>query len=250
MKNIYSLFIFSCLLVCLFSCSEDSLNQSAAPGAGDSGQGGSLARFTIAGNYLYTVSNQSLTSYDITSTTPQKLSETTIGNNIETIFPYQDKLFIGSQTGMYIYSRMNPAQPSFISLYEHIQSCDPVVAQGNYAYVTLRSGTDCRFGSNLLDVIDISNPVSPQIINSYQMLNPHGLGIDGNLLFVCEGANGLKVYDASDPENPTLIQFIEDFQAYDVIPRDGVLIITGADGIFQYQYSQENQSMTYLSQLN
>ncbi len=250
MKNRYSFAFITFLLLSLAACSEDSFNQNNASGGGESGQGGSLARFTIAGSYLYTVNNKSLVTYDITSSTPQRLSNTIIGNNIETIFPYQDKLFIGSQTGMYIYSRANPAQPSFISLYEHIQSCDPVVAQGNYAYVTLRSGTDCRFGSNLLDVIDVSNPAAPEIVNSYQMLNPHGLGIDGNLLFVCEGRYGLKVYDASNPEDPTLIQFIEDFQAYDVIPRDGVLIITGDDGIFQYRYDQENQTMTYLSQLN
>jgi hypothetical protein len=252
MKNQYNLIIsfLVILLLCLGACSEDSADKNfQSPTESGIGQGGSLARFTIAGDYLYTVSTQKMTAYNISNITPQKVSETIIGAAIETIFPYQDKLFIGSQTGMYIYSRLNPAQPTFISLYEHIQSCDPVVAQGNYAYVTLRSGTDCRFGSNLLDVIDISNPSVPSIVNSYQMLNPHGLGVDGTLLFVCEGEHGIKIYDITDPTVPELLQFIEDFHAYDVIPRNGILIITGEDGIFQYQYNQENQTMTYLSRL-
>ena len=35
-------------------------------------------------------------------------------------------------------------------------SCDPVVVQGDYAFVTLRGGTECQGFSNQLDIIDIS----------------------------------------------------------------------------------------------
>ena len=237
----------------LFACeagSDQSLSASASSESlGGDGQGGSLARFTITGNHLYTVTSSNLTAYDISNPIdPQKKSDIEIGAAIETIFPYENMLFIGSQTGMLIYDNTNPESPRFVSRYDHIMSCDPVVVQGDYAYVTLRDGTDCRFGSNLLDVIDISNPANPVLLNSYFMLNPHGLGVDGDNLFVCEGTHGIKVFDLNDPTDPQESRFIEDFHTFDVIPNNGVLIITGEDGIFQYRYDQ-NQNLNLLSQL-
>jgi len=71
------------------------------------------------------------------------------------------------------------------------------------------------------------------------MTNPHGLGKDGDLLFLCDGSSGLKIYDASDPKLITnnLIYSYPDIIAYDVIPISNVLVLIGADGMFQYGYS-------------
>lgn len=254
MKIFTKLFIAFISLSLLGACSSDS-NDTASfiDASGNSnnnnGQGGSLARFAISDNHLYVVNTANLMAYDISNPeVPNFQSNIEIGTDIETIFPYNNMLFIGSQMGMLIYDKSNPSSPSFISRYDHVLSCDPVVVQGNYAYVTLRSGTDCRFGSNLLDVIDISNPASPQIVSSYAMLNPHGLGVDGDKLFVCEGEHGLKVFDLTDPKNPQQIEFIENVKTYDVIPRRNVLIVTGEDGISQYDYS--GGTLTLLSQLD
>ena len=71
------------------------------------------------------------------------------------------------------------------------------------------------------------------------MYNPHGLGIDGDLLFICDGTAGLKIYDRSDPLdiiNKKLAHY-PDFFTYDVIPMDGVLMLVGEEGIYQYNYS-------------
>ncbi|MDX2305906.1 MAG: hypothetical protein NW226_24065 [Microscillaceae bacterium] len=234
----------------LFTHCENADSLSAeSPNPSSDGRGGSLARFAIAGDYLYTVSNKDLTSYNISNPAePQKSSDIEIGANIETIFPYNNMLFIGSQTGMLIYDNSQPSKPRYVSRYDHIMSCDPVVVQGDYAYVTLRDGTDCRFGSNLLDVIDISDPTNPQLVNSYSMIHPHGLGVDGNNLFVCEGQHGLKVFNLSNPQSPLESKFIQDVRTYDVIPNQGLLIVTGEDGIFQYLYNQ-NQELVLLSEL-
>jgi len=71
------------------------------------------------------------------------------------------------------------------------------------------------------------------------MFNPHGLGTDGNLLFVCDGAAGLKIYDKSNPLAiiTSQVAHYPDFDTYDVIPMNGILMLVGTGGIYQYDYS-------------
>ena len=71
------------------------------------------------------------------------------------------------------------------------------------------------------------------------MTNPQGLGKDGDLLFICYGSAGLKVYDATDPKliSEHLIYSYPNIKAYDVIPIGGVLVLIGDDGLYQYNYS-------------
>jgi len=220
--------------------------QSANTTTASPGQGGSMARFTIASHYLYCIDNSDLNLVDITdNASPVIWTKQTIGFNIETIFPYGNKLFIGSRSGMYIYDNSNPSNPTQLSVYTHVTSCDPVVVEGNYAYVTLRSGTPCQGFTNALEVIDISNISTPVLVKQYQMFNPHGLGIDNGTLFVCDGDAGLKVFDAADPNTITdhLLKHYGNVQAYDVIPvnsTNDVLIMIGSDGLYQYDYNDLN----------
>ncbi len=44
-------------------------------------------------------------------------------------------------TGVSIYDNTNPSSPSLLSTLAHFTGCDPVVAQGNYAYYTIHAGT-------------------------------------------------------------------------------------------------------------
>ncbi|GGK80990.1 LVIVD repeat-containing protein [Rufibacter glacialis] len=204
------------------------------------GKGGSMARFTITGDHLYTVSLSSLQLFDISQQNqPQKGQRINLGWGIETIFPYQDKLFIGSTNGMHIYDNANPASPVHLSTYAHVNSCDPVVVEGDLAWVTLRSGNACAGFTNQLEVINISNPRSPKMIKTYPMQNPHGLGIDQSTLFLCEGAFGLKVFDVKDPLAVTnnLLKHFKNQDAYDVIPLGHTLLLVGKDGLYQFDYS-------------
>lgn len=204
------------------------------------GKGGSMARFTISGDHLYTVSNSDLQVLDISNTAdPKKGEKIRLGWGIETIFPYADKLFIGSTTGMHIYDNSNPTKPVHLSTYAHVNSCDPVVVEGNLAWVTLRSGNACAGFTNQLEVIDISNPRSPQLVKAYPMQNPHGLGIDRSTLFLCEGKYGLKIFDAKDhlKVSDNLISHFKGHDAFDVIPLGRNLLLIGQDGLYQYDYS-------------
>ena len=217
------------------SSSSATTTTTTSPGTGIAG---SMARFCIYQNFLYTLDQWSMKLFDITNTS-NPIAGTTINMswNIETIFPYLDKLFIGSTNGVFIYDNSNPTSPTQLAQFVHATSCDPVVVSGNYAYSTLRSGTSCNGFSNQLDVIDITNISSPVLKVSYQMTNPHGLGIDGTTLFICDNTAGLKVYDATDPLNISLKQTVTGMVPYDVIPINNDLIMVAEDGLYQYDYS-------------
>jgi len=226
------------------SATADASGPSAELSAGSTGIAGSMARFIVNGNYLYTVDNSNLSTFDINDpSNPLSLTKTMIGWNIETLFPYGDKLFIGSQTGMFIYSLASPANPTYISRFAHVRSCDPVVVSGNYAYVTLRGGSPCGGFANQLDVIDISNISSPILKKSYAMQEPYGLGVDTNLLFICDGDAGLKAYNINDPMaiDQNMIAHFSGINAYDVIPYKNVLMMIGKNDLYQYDYSDPTQ---------
>ncbi len=213
-----------------------------APGA--SGVGGSMARFAIVDKYLYAVSNQDLTPFDIsTLSNPKIQAKVPMNWGVETIFPFKDKLFIGTTTGMHIYDNSEPAKPKWLSTYNHFRACDPVVVYDKYAYVTLRSTngvTRCgQQNSNQLDLIDIEDPLYPTLVKTFNMESPAGLGIDYPNLFICEADKGLKVFSMADPlqiDKNKLSDF-KNLDAFDVIPLGKNLMVIGKDGLYQYDYS-------------
>lgn len=249
MKSITIVFISLFALFFLNNCASDSPSNDSIPSQNTSGQGGSLARFCIANNYLYVVDNATLHIYSLAEPDhPENVGSINLGIGIETIFYYEDFLYIGSTNGMIIYSIANPRQPAKTGVYSHVTSCDPVVVQGDIAYVTLRTGNRCNLGVNLLDVVDVSNKSNPKPIRSINMQNPWGLGVDGKHLFVCDQANFIVYFDLTDPANPVRIKTFS-IKAFDVIPSNNVLLTTGADGITQYDYSNAPTSLDLLSKI-
>jgi hypothetical protein len=208
---------------------------AAAPDV--SGKAGSMARFALHNTTLYALNNYEMHVFNIAG------SLTLAGNmelpwGIETIFPYGDHLFIGSQNGMHILSILDPYNPVLLSTYDHITSCDPVVVEGDLAYVTLRSGNACQGFTDQLEIIDISDLRNPELLITYDMFNPHGLGLAGSdLLFLCDGDAGLKIFNSADPMDLQLIKQYESIHAYDVIPYGTKLLMIGDGGFYQYDYS-------------
>jgi hypothetical protein len=207
------------------------------------GQGGSMARFSMAGKYLYAVDNFDLYAFDLSNpSTPAKVSQQRVDMNIETIFSYSDMLFVGGTQGVYIYDRKEAAKPIFRSQFKHIESCDPVVVEDDYAYVTLREDASCRNAKNLLMVLDVKDFDNPKIIAEYPMQHPHGLGVKDGVLYICEGKHGLKVFDIKDKKTIDQHLIAQDsiVRAYDVIPHayKPLLILVGDDGLFEYDISQ------------
>lgn len=204
------------------------------------GIGGSMARFGIKDNVLYAVDKSSINVFDISDRIkPKKFSNSSGWWGIETMFLTDRYMFLGTTTGVAIFDISIPLSPEYVSFYNHFRSCDPVVVDGDIAYATLRTGTTCGGTANRLDVVDIDPIKSPVLLQTYPMTNPYGLAKDGNLLFVCDGSDGLKIYDATDNMKITqnLLYTYPSLKAYDVIPLGSVLAMIGDDGLYQYDYS-------------
>ncbi len=219
--------------------------------SGTPGVGGSTARFAIVNHFLYGLDGSNLDVVDITSETkPVSRNSIVIAWNAETLFPHQSTLFVGARTGMYIFDLTTPDQPHLLSQYDHLMSCDPVAVEGDYAYVTLYSGGQCHNATNQLEVIDIKDLKSPQLIKVYPMTNPRGVGIDNGTLFICDGNAGLRIFDANDPLTITQhsLAHYDSINALDVIPMNRVAIMIGSDGIYQYDYS-DVKNIKLLSQI-
>jgi hypothetical protein len=137
---------------------------------------------------------------------------------------------------MYIYDITEPAIPSFVSEFQHGTACDPVVVDGDYAYVTLRGGNACGALESGLFIVDISDITNPVLAESYPMEEPYGLGVKDEKLFVCDGSYGLKVYDKTNVEDLLPLQHFEDIITFDVIPMDTHLLLVGEDTLYQYEY--------------
>ena len=215
------------------------------------GQGGSLARFKIVNNYLYAVDSHNINIFNIDNLeSPQQLNSIFAGFDIETIFNRGDHLFLGSMRGMYIYNIESPATPQFVSEFQHGTACDPVVVDNNYAYITLRAGNACGAIDSSLQIVDITDINNPELVKSYAMDGPYGLGIKNDLLFICDGDSGLKVYDKSDVEELQLLDHFENINTYDVIPMEDHLFMIGEDVLYQYTYSIEGIKLLSQFSLN
>jgi hypothetical protein len=230
MKKIAALFL---LVLVVLSCSSDSQDSGASDG-----QGGSLAVFALAGDYLYAVDQWDLNVFSLTNpSNPTQVNTKNVGMEIETLFADGDVLYIGSRNGMFMYSITNPEDPELISSVSHFTACDPVVSDGTTAYVTLHSNTWCGNQTNALMIYDITNPENPVTLNARTLVQPKGLGLYGNYLIVCD--DKIKIFDVSQPAYPSLVASI-DRECHDVIVRGNELFAIGSRGVYRYTLNPDD----------
>lgn len=238
----FSIFAFAIFIIA--GCYKDGNISQGGGDTGGTGKSGSMAKFNISNNHLYLINDSSLLVFDISSSSnPVKINTVKVDFGIETVFTLKDKLFIGSIDGVYIYDISEPDNILYLSHYQHITSCDPVVANDTLAFATLNSQSQCRWqnGANQLDVIDIRNIVFPQNISSVEMRNPKGLAIDSIYVFVCNSEYGVDIFDFSNPHNLKLESGISGIDSYDIILDQKILYLVGKKGLFQYDYTDIHQ---------
>ncbi len=222
---------------------ENLIPPSAVPTsfAGSSNSAtGSINRIAELDGYVYVIGNSKLSVYDNNGEFRQVYSDF-IGWQMETVFPFNDRLFIGTRNSVDIYNISDPSNPTYESGFWHATSCDPVLpVDGDIAYATLRTGDDnfCPGDDNALVVLDVSELTFVNQLQEIDMESPYGLTMIDNRLYVGEGPNGLKIFDATDRRNLQLIEHDRSIQAYDVLAHplySNIVMIAGPEGFSQYR---------------
>jgi len=241
-KNTLVRIMFYCLFtIIMISCSKDG-NEINNEASNTNGKSGSITKFAVVGNYLYALNNNKLEVYDIMDkSNPTKINSIVIGYTIETIFAYNQKLYVGAADGIFIVDISNPRIPELKGSASHQYGCDPVVTKGFIAYSTVSVERRCGsfVNNSALNILNVSDDSNPYIINSINLSEAKGLGYDGNTLFVCTGETGFIVYDISSPNefNPVALDTISSINATDVIAENGILIVSSPDKYSFYDYT-------------
>ena len=209
---------------------------------------GSMTRFLPIDGYLYTINFNELVLFQLASNyKPNPWIRINTETQAETLFRLNELLFVGSVNGMLLYDVENASDPIYINRIEHMRSCDPVVADLQYAYVTLRGGTNCFTDINELQIIDIQTPENLQVVSRKALFNPHGLAVYENHLMVCDGSAGIKILDVTDKTQPEIVSNYPIGFAYDVIINYPTAMVVGEEMLFQYDVSKLPE-LTLLSQ--
>ena len=222
---------------------KNIIPNSAVPSsfAGNSAkQFGSVNRISKVNDHIYVVSKNNLIILNDSDFASRPIIYKDLKEDMETVFPHDNNLFIGTRTSMDIFNISNPTTPSNVFEFEHATSCDPVLPSDNVAYVTLRTGdfAECPGNTNALVVVDVSDLSNAKVKEEIPMNSPYGMAIINNELYVGEGINGLKIYDITDRLHPQLIMEDKNIEAYDIIadPQDPTnIFVAGPKGLNQFE---------------
>lgn len=242
----------------VYSCGVEN-GLTSAESAGSGVQSGSFANMLTVGQFLYIVSDESLITMDIAQADqPKEIDRQELTFGIESLFHRSGVLFVGSVESMRIFQINEQGIPEFRSetpytMFENIVPCDPIVANDTLAIASLSSleTPDAFCGRALInelrffDITDIENPI---LFNSIPMDEPKGIGLDDNLLFICEANDGFKVYDIQDGLAPEMLYHFPNIRTFDVIPTGNLALVVGPEDLFEFDYSDVND-IKFLSSL-
>lgn len=263
MKGLLKICCLISFVILSTDCSEDQRyggTYTADPGT--DGTNSSYTSVVAVQDRMYYIDASKLYTADISDPTDIRvLAGEDIGLRLETLFSINGLLFVGSGPAMHIFA-LEPAdglpvrlsETSYANFDVDFFPCDPVVADDQFAYVTLSTFEGGGWGFpalfffpfpicqrpqpvNELRIYDISSLTAPIRVSTTDLSNPKGLAIDGDILYVCDLSTGVHVYDVKDRSQPVLIDMMTDQTAFDVVAKDDLLYVTGPNSIAQYDIS-------------
>lgn len=269
------------LLLQLGACGDGSSNSGNTYTG--TGSAGSLAAMTTTSGQLHILdANGNAHTFDLTTPMqPTRLNNYAWANG-QTLFNYRDShLLIGRETGVLVYRLptevdrdLGRVVPQFTGRIDHIRAYDPVIAVDNIAYFTTRDGDpeqltrqDQMSAADISEYIEyvpltqqelnngaVEVPPEARLLANYSELpEPYGLGYLNEVLYICDGHEGLTQFTVEPipgvdqdqlAEGEFSMQFVrhplsEQWPCSDVIATEEGLILTSAEGVAQLQIGPE-----------
>jgi hypothetical protein len=105
--------------------------------------------------------------------------------------------YVADNSALLVIDLMTPRAPRIVGSVDLGGCAGAVAVSGGYAYVVHASCAS-------LDVIDISDPESPQIVSQLSTGAASDVAVSGNYAYLA-GDDGLRVLDVTDPLHPTIV---------------------------------------------
>ena len=230
------IFSIGCAVLSAVGCGSDGGSSNSPASSGGTSTAGSTATMSIYKNVLYTLINNTVIIVDLDG----EVEPSSIVNyDAETVYIYQHYLYLAGRNGVTIYDISNPIFPVLTSNYQHARACDPVIVNDGVGYITLRNRGGCPGDINRLEVVDFSDPAFPEKITEFAMDSPYGLAKAPDYLAVCQPSFGLTLLDVENLGNIEEITSYPQFDCFDLLYKDSVLVVSAADGIYQLDATDE-----------
>lgn len=101
--------------------------------------------------------------------------------------------------GLAIVNIADPARMTLVSTLATGGAAAGVAKVGNYVYLSHRA---LETGFTGLKLIDVSNVNSPRVVKTFNRTSMEEIKIVGNSAFITAGAQGLEIFDVTNPANP------------------------------------------------
>jgi hypothetical protein len=166
----------------------------------------------VAGNYAFLLSTGTLHIIDIVNPAdPRRVAKYESGDDARNVTIAGSVAYVAGKAwtngvggGLHIVDISDPANPRLRGRYTRSNAVD-VALSGNYAHLTVEPHWhDGRIQVNgALEVLDISNPATPNLLGRYVTSNhTQGVAVSGDYAYVGDGQAGLHVINVANPAKP------------------------------------------------
>jgi hypothetical protein len=202
----------------------------------------SMSAFAVHDQRLYAAGYNYVSVFDLSDpSNPGLLGDFEISGRLLNMYRNSSTLFVASSWGVYAYDLSGTDIPQARGIIPHsyISAKSAALAgNGEYLYMTVREGRyNDHFALSRLMVLRINDLTDMELLSMHQLDTPRGLDVLGSLLYVCDGAWGLRILDLSNPALPQRIHRVEGYNAYDVMIREGLLFLSDTNGMYIFDMS-------------
>lgn len=146
----------------------------------------------------------------------------------------ENYLFVAENDGVSIVGYSDPDNMNFFSKVSMVDQDQPqfVVARGDTAFVA---------AIDKFYIIDCTIPASPQIVSTFATSGQaKGVAVDGNLVFIADGPEGVFTLSIVDPASPVEVARYTTGQNFSTVDVSNSTLFAGAlsGGVYALDYSQ------------